>query len=132
MNNATFHPPPKSPASSLPCVPSAPLLGWGAARRPCGPAALPACGLGRRRWCSAPSGRCRSVGGCVAALVPARRWGSSLPWPATIDLNPGNWTTFCENLAVSHQEVDMPFRYSSEFRREACERMLAGEAVKDT
>ena len=25
----------------------------------------------------------------------------------------------------------MPFRYSSEFRREACERMLAGGAVKD-
>ena len=25
----------------------------------------------------------------------------------------------------------MPFRYSSEFRREACERMLAGETVKD-
>jgi transposase-like protein len=25
----------------------------------------------------------------------------------------------------------MPFRYSSEFRRRACERMLAGEAVKD-
>jgi transposase-like protein len=48
-----------------------------------------------------------------------------------MDLNPGNWTTFCENLAVSHQEVDMPFRYSSEFRREACERMLAGETVKD-
>jgi transposase-like protein len=25
----------------------------------------------------------------------------------------------------------MPFRYSSEFRRQICERMLAGEAVKD-
>jgi len=25
----------------------------------------------------------------------------------------------------------MPFRYSSEFRRQACERMLAGESVKD-
>ena len=25
----------------------------------------------------------------------------------------------------------MPFRYSSEFRRQVCERMLAGEPVKD-
>jgi transposase-like protein len=25
----------------------------------------------------------------------------------------------------------MPFRYSSDFRRRACERMLAGESVKD-
>jgi transposase-like protein len=25
----------------------------------------------------------------------------------------------------------MPFRHSSEFRRQACERMLAGESVKD-
>jgi hypothetical protein len=32
-----FHPPPKSPAAPLPCVPSAPLLGWGASRRSCGP-----------------------------------------------------------------------------------------------
>ena len=32
---------------------------------------------------------------------------------------------------MSHKEVDMPFRYSSEFRRQVCERMLAGEAVKD-
>jgi transposase-like protein len=50
---------------------------------------------------------------------------------AQIDLDPEKWTTFCENLAVSHQEVDMPFRYSSEFRQRACERMLAGESVKD-
>jgi transposase-like protein len=34
-------------------------------------------------------------------------------------------------MAVSHQEVDMPFRYSSEFRQEAIARMLAGERVKD-
>jgi transposase len=33
-------------------------------------------------------------------------------------------------LAVYHQEVDMPFRYSVEFRRQACERVLAGEPVK--
>jgi transposase-like protein len=45
--------------------------------------------------------------------------------------NPHPVDSFCENLAVSHQEVDMPFRYSSEFRRQACERMLAGESVKD-
>ena len=47
------------------------------------------------------------------------------------DLDPKKWTTLCENLAVSHQEVDMPFRYSSEFRRQVVERMLAGEAVKE-
>jgi putative transposase len=34
-------------------------------------------------------------------------------------------------LAVIYQEVDMPFRYSSEFRHKVCERMLAGELVKD-
>jgi transposase-like protein len=29
------------------------------------------------------------------------------------------------------QAVEMPFRYSSEFRHKACERMLAGEPAKD-
>ncbi len=45
------------------------------------------------------------------------------------DLNPkvdhlyGNWP--------EHQEPDMPRHYPPEVRREACERMLAGEAIKD-
>lgn len=30
-----------------------------------------------------------------------------------------------------HQEVDVPFKYSSEFRRKAIDRMLAGEKVQD-
>jgi hypothetical protein len=34
-------------------------------------------------------------------------------------------------LAVAHQEVDLPFRYWSEFRHKAVERMLACEWVKD-
>jgi transposase-like protein len=35
-------------------------------------------------------------------------------------------------VAVFYQEVDMaPQQYSPEFRREVCERLLAGEAVKD-
>jgi transposase-like protein len=33
-------------------------------------------------------------------------------------------------LAVSRLEVDMPFRYSVEFRRQVVDRMLAGEAVQ--
>jgi transposase-like protein len=37
----------------------------------------------------------------------------------------------CENSAVIYREVDMSFRYSSEFRHQVGERMLAGEAVKD-
>ena len=28
-------------------------------------------------------------------------------------------------MGLTHQEVDRPFRYSREFRRQACERMLA-------
>jgi transposase-like protein len=32
---------------------------------------------------------------------------------------------------MSHQEVDMAFHYSSEFRQKATERMLAGERVKE-
>jgi len=35
----------------------------------------------------------------------------------------------CESLVVSYQEVDMPFKYSSTFRRDVCQRLLAGEAV---
>jgi transposase-like protein len=31
---------------------------------------------------------------------------------------------------VSYPEVDMPFHYSGEFRRQVCERVLAGEEVK--
>jgi transposase-like protein len=35
----------------------------------------------------------------------------------------------CESLVVSYQEVDMPFQYSTEFRREVSARLLAGESV---
>ena len=36
----------------------------------------------------------------------------------------------CESLVVSYQEVDMPFQYSTEFRRDVSTRLLAGESVK--
>jgi hypothetical protein len=51
-----------------------------------------------------------------------RRDFSSEPYSTTcgvsriFDLDPEKVDQFCENLAVSHQEVDMPFRHSSEFR----------------
>ena len=35
----------------------------------------------------------------------------------------------CESLVVIYLEVDMPFKYSSNFRREVCQRLLAGEPV---
>ena len=47
-----------------------------------------------------------------------------------LTLTPKSGPLFC-NLAVPHQEVDMPFRYSIEFQLRTCERMLAGEAIKD-
>ncbi len=49
---------------------------------------------------------------------------------AKLTLTP-NVTTFFEKLAVSHQEVDMPFFSSSKFLHRACARMLTGESVKD-
>jgi transposase len=39
--------------------------------------------------------------------------------------------SFYGNVTVSYQEVDMPLQYSVEFRRTVCERMLAGEDVKE-
>ena len=33
------------------------------------------------------------------------------------------------SLVVSYLEVDMPFKYSSTFRRDVCKRLLAGEPV---
>lgn len=36
----------------------------------------------------------------------------------------------CESLVVYYLKVDMPFHYSTEFRRSACDRMLAGGSVK--
>jgi transposase-like protein len=47
------------------------------------------------------------------------------------DLNPKSASTFYGKLAVTYLEVVMPKFYSAEFRREACDRMLAGEAVLD-
>jgi transposase-like protein len=49
----------------------------------------------------------------------------------TLDLNPKSASTFYGKLAVIYLEVVMPKFYSAEFRREACERLLAGEAVLD-
>ena len=37
----------------------------------------------------------------------------------------------CDNLAPVQQEPDTPGHYPAELRRRTCERMLAGEAVKD-
>jgi hypothetical protein len=50
---------------------------------------------------------------------------------ACVDLDPKKFDHLCEKLAVIYPEVDMSFRYSSEFRHQVCERMLAGEPVKD-
>ena len=47
------------------------------------------------------------------------------------DLNPKKWTTDIDNFGPDRPEPDMPRHYPAELRRQTCERMLAGEAVKD-
>ena len=46
------------------------------------------------------------------------------------DLDPKKWTTL-GTIGPVRQEPDMPRHYPAELRRQTCERMLAGEAVKD-
>ena len=46
--------------------------------------------------------------------------------PLLRDLNPKNWTT-CVRVWLSYQEVDMSFQHELAFRRDVCERLLAGE-----
>ena len=46
------------------------------------------------------------------------------------DLSPKKWTTY-RTIWPSYSGANMPKHYSHELRRLTCERMLAGEAVKD-
>ena len=66
------------------------------------------------RWSVFPASRSEArhaVGATSLLSLTVQTCGVS----RIFDLDPDKVDQFCENLAVSHQEVDMPFHYSSEF-----------------